>query len=188
MSLVSNLILPPSAFKTRTAPEWFLKELKAIDWRLIVYFNHFRNRWIVDRCTRGITAEDLRGTGQHEHNNECPRTNVLVVRGPNQEYHPLGTDVIEWFRKNDVGAQYKSADDLIKELTAQDVANREKMRLDRKDNTRAWTMDHKRQLLRAYHLMQQHDLEPNEGPNGRFAQGMTAKQILKKYGKKTTVN
>jgi len=161
MSLVSNLVLPRSAFNQRTAPESFVKQLKDIDWRLLVYWNHLRGRWIIDRCTKGITAQDLRGV-RHEHDNECPKTNVLVVRGPNQEYHPLGQDVIDWFRANDKGSEYKSADALIADLTKKDEDNREKMRLERKDNTHHVTLDHKRQLLKMKHLIDQHSLEPNQ--------------------------
>jgi len=162
MSLVSNLILPPSCFHQRTAPEWFLRELKAIDWRLIVYWNHMRERWIVDRCTKGITAADLLGGGQHAHDNECPRTNVLVVRGPQQEYHPLGQDVIDWFRANDVGTKHVSAEHLIIDLTTKEQAESERLRLTRKDNTHHATLDGKRQLLKMKHLIDQHDLEINK--------------------------
>ena len=185
MSLVSNLILPPSVFNQRTAPEWFTKALKDIDWRLMVYFNHMRGRWIIDRCTKGVTAENLGAGLPHEHDNGCPRTNVLVVRGPDNSYHPLGQDVIDWFKANDVGNRYDKAEDLVCDLTAKDDANKEKMRLERKDNTRHHTLDHKRQLLQIKHIIDQHDLEPNEGPNGRFANGgMTGVQMLKKYGKR----
>lgn len=162
MSLSSNLILPRSAFNQRTAPEWFTKALKDIDWRLLVYWNHMRGRWIIDRCTKGVTAENLGAGLPHEHDNGCPRTNVLVVRGPNQEYHPLGQDVIDWFRANDVGSKYDSAEKLVTDLAIKDEANREKMRLDRKDNTHHATLDGKRQLLKMKHLIDQHDLEPNQ--------------------------
>lgn len=161
MSLTSNLILPPSVFQQRTAPEWFTKALKDIDWRLIVYFNHMRGRWIVDRCTKGVTADILNGL-PHTHDNGCPRTNVLVVRGPNQEYHDLGQDVIEWFKANDVGSKYDKAQHLLADLTAKEEANREKMRLDRKDNTHHRTLDHKRQLLKMKALADKHSLDVNQ--------------------------
>lgn len=162
MSLVSNLILPVSNFNQKTAPDWFLKDLKSIDWRLMVYWNHMRERWIVDRCTRGVSAEDLLGDGMHSHSNECPRTNVLVVRGPSGQYHPLGQDVIDWFKANDVGSQHKDAQTLINEYTAKEQAESERLRLLRKDNTHHVTLDHKRQLLEMKSLMDKHDLRPNK--------------------------
>ncbi len=162
MSLTSNLVLPRSAFNQRSAPEWFLKELKSIDWRLMVYWNHLRERWIVDRCIRGITETDIVGGIEHTHDSQCQRTNVLVVRGPNQEYHALGSDVIEWFRKNDVGSKYAKPEHLIGDLTAKQVASDEKMKADRRSNTRHATLDGKRQLLKMRDLAGKHDLEVNK--------------------------
>jgi hypothetical protein len=161
-SLVSNLVLPPSAFSGRPVPEWFAVKLAAIDPALICYYNHLRDRWIIDRCTRGVTAENLRGENKHEHTNDCPRTNVRVVQDAQGNYMPLCQEVLDWFHQHDIGSQFKNQEAYINHLAAKWLADDEKRRADRRSNTRHATLDGKRQLLQAFHLMQQHDLELNQ--------------------------
>lgn len=155
---MSNLIIPHYLANSRTAPEWFKTSLYDIDPSLIVYFNHMRGRWIIDRCTAGGEKH----TANHTHNPSCPTTNVKVVQDEAGDYSPLGTDVLDWLRAHDTWNQTKTADQLVIELRNKDEAYQAKLKEDRRDNTHHRTMDNKRQLLKMKHLMDQHNLEINQ--------------------------
>jgi hypothetical protein len=156
---MSSLFLPNSMRnEARAVPEWFATALRDIDPSLIVYFNHIRQRWILDRCT----AAGEHHVANHQHTPECPRTNVKVIQGEGGEYMPLGTDVLDWLRAHDTWNQHSSADRFIKILSNQDEDYKEKLKAQRRDNTHHRTLDGKRQLLKAFHLIQQHDLVPNK--------------------------
>lgn len=155
---MSNLIIPHHVAQERVIPEWFTTGLRDIDPSLIVYFNHIRGRWIIDRCTAGGEKH----TANHTHNAECPTTNVKVVQEDSGEYMPLCQQVLDWFRANDRWNQTLSTDQLITELRNKDEAYQEKLKADRRDNTRHATQSNKRQLLQMYHLIQQHNLEINQ--------------------------
>lgn len=155
---MSNLIIPRHLAQDRIIPPWFTTGLKGIDPSLIVYWNHLRGRWIIDRCT----AAGEKHTANHTHSPECPTTNVKVVQDEAGDYMPLCQDVLDWFRANDRWNQTASTEQLITELRNKDEAYQAKLKQDRRDNTHHVTMDHKRQLLKMKHLMDQHNLEVNQ--------------------------
>jgi hypothetical protein len=145
-----KLFLPPDV--ERVVPSWFADALRATDPNLMVYFNPQRKRWTIDRCTRG----GVHNAGAHVHTNECPRTNVRVVQDQGQ-YMPLCQAVIDDLRGSDAWAQHGSVSQFMltsDNAAADDVAKR-KRQIDALYSEA--TRDNRRQLLRAYHLFQQHD-------------------------------
>jgi hypothetical protein len=155
---MSNLIIPRHLAQDRAIPDWFTRGLHDIDPSLIVYFNHLRGRWIIDRCTAGGEKH----TANHAHTAQCTTTNVRVVQDEAGEYMPLCPDVLDWLRAHDCWNQTKTAEQLVTELRNKDEAYQEKLKQDRRDNTHHRTMDNKRQLLKMKHLMDQHNLEVNQ--------------------------
>jgi hypothetical protein len=133
-------------------PPWFEAALRETDPNLIVYFNPQRKRWVIDRCTRG----GVHNAGAHLHTNDCPRTNVTVVQDEGQ-YMPLCQAVIDDLRSRDSWAQHSTAEQFA--LSGQNAADEDaSMRKRAIDVLYAeTTRDNRRQLLRAFHLMQQHD-------------------------------
>jgi hypothetical protein len=117
-----------------------------------------RGRWIIDRCTAGGTHH----TSDHQHSNECPRTNVKVIQDEAGEYMPLGQDVLDWLRAHDTWNQHSSSDQFVTILANQHADHLEKLRQARRDNTRHASRDGRRQLGKAFHLIQQHSLELNK--------------------------
>lgn len=145
-----KLFLPKDV--ERVVPPWFTAALRETDPNLIVYFNPMKQRWVIDRCTRG----GLHNAGAHVHTNDCPRTNVTVVQDEGQ-YMPLCQAVIDNLRASDAWSQHRSADQFTRSgenAAAEDKAKREKAIDDLYHET---TKDNRRQLLQAFHLMQQHD-------------------------------
>jgi hypothetical protein len=155
---MSNLFVPAHMMDKRGVPRYFTEGLRAIDPALIVYWNPLRARFVIDRCT----AAGVHHIADHQHTPECPRTNVKIVQDEAGQYRPLARDILQWLREHDTWAQHNSSQDFIAALNKECEEYNEKLRLERKDNTRAHTMDNKRQLLRAYHLFQQHDMKVNQ--------------------------
>lgn len=145
-----NLILPKNL--ERVMPPWFESALRETDPNLICYYNPMRERWVIDRCTRG----GVHNAGQHLHTNECPRTNVTVVQDGGR-YMPLCQRVIDELRATDQWSQSGSVEQFIlsaDNAAAEDEADR-KRKIDAVHHEA--TKDNRRQLMRAFHLMQQHD-------------------------------
>jgi hypothetical protein len=140
----------PQGFE-RSVPDWFSSQLRALDPNLIVYFNAFKKRWIIDRCTRGGAMN----AAAHEHTPECPKTNVIVVQDEGQ-YMPLCDRVLDELRAMDswkfgTVEQYQLHN---ANVLAEDEAKREK-HID--ELYRDASKDNRRQLLKAYDLTQIHD-------------------------------
>lgn len=157
---MARLWLPENmrASSSRVIPEWFANALREIDPSLILFFNPIRGRWIIDRCT----AAGVHHVSDHQHTNECPRTNVKIIQDEAGQYMPLCQDVLDWLRAHDTWNQHSSAEQFITILGNQDAEYQEKLRAARRDNTHHRTMDHKRQLQKAKNLIDQHDLEVNQ--------------------------
>ncbi len=155
---MSQLIIPHHVAQDRHIPEWFSKGLHDIDPSLIVYWNHLRGRWIIDRCT----AAGEKHTANHQHGPECPTTNVKVVQDEAGEYMPLCQDVLDWFREHELWDEATTIDQHLLNLRNKDKAYQAKLKQERRDNTRHATRSNKRQLLQMFHLIQQHDLKVNQ--------------------------
>jgi hypothetical protein len=145
-----NLLLPKDI--EHVVPPWFAAALRETDPNLIVYFNPMRKRWVIDRCTRG----GVHNAGAHLHTNECPRTNVTVVQDEGQ-YMPLCQAVIDDLRSRDAWAQHGSSEQFLK--VSDNAADEDEAARKRAIDViyAETTKDNRRQLMRAFHLMQQHD-------------------------------
>jgi hypothetical protein len=135
----------------RTVPQWFTWGLRETDPNLIVYFNEHKDRWIVDRCTRdGEMRSSL-----HEHNNNCPRTNVLVVEEDEGGYMPLCDAVLDQIRGMDSWnhRNYGNLHAHNVEKSAVEKAKRDKAIKNLYSDA---AVDNKRQLNEAYTLIQRH--------------------------------
>jgi hypothetical protein len=90
----NKVILPRSFYETDYQPDpSFVKRMNNIDKYLLVYWNRFRSRWIIDR----YNCET-----DHTHHPACPRTNVHVVQSDEGGYHPLNDRVLDYLRKGDM--------------------------------------------------------------------------------------
>lgn len=136
----------------RVVPSWFARELRALDPNLIPYFNSQRQRWIIDRCTLGGALN----AAMHEHTPECPKTNVMVVQDEGH-YMPLCERVLDELRSKDSWSQYGSFENYQRHTANEDAADEAKRERQIDNLYHDASADHRRQLLQAYHLTQQHD-------------------------------
>lgn len=154
---MSQLLVPKHIANDRVVPDWFLIALRDIDPSLIVFFNPIRARWVLDRCTLG----GEHGISDHTHSNECPRTNVKIIQSETGEYLPLSNEVLDWLRAHDTWNQHSSVEQFLTILNNQGTEYQEKLRKERREYTHHRTTDNRRQLAKAFHLIQQHDLKIN---------------------------
>jgi hypothetical protein len=144
-----ELLLP--ANMVRLVPEWFSTQLKDTDPNLIVYFNEFKNRWIIDRCSRDGVMFSI----AHKHEPTCPRTNVLVVNDEGH-YMPLCSAVIDTIRAMDTWSndgsleKYKARNSKMEtDYQAQTDKEQRNLYIDA-------GMDNKRQIQQAIDLIDRH--------------------------------
>lgn len=136
----------------RSVPDWFASQLRALDPNLICYFNAHKQRYIIDRCTRG----GVHNAALHTHTPECPKTNVMVVQDEGQ-YMPLCDAVLNGLRGMD-SWNHKTADQFIlhhdNALAADEAKRKEAIDAVFSEASK----DNRRQLLKAYDLTQLHDV------------------------------
>jgi hypothetical protein len=144
------LLLPKNI--ERVVPGWFAAALRETDPNLILYFNPQRQRWIIDRCTRG----GVHNAGAHEHTNACPRTNVRVVEDQGQ-YMPLCQAVLDDLRGSDAWARHTDVHEFLRSNDNAAAEHEAKVKRQIDAIHSEATRDNRRQLMQAYHLMQQHD-------------------------------
>lgn len=148
-----KLILPES-MDAPTIPEYFLRGLKDIDSGLVIYWNRFRNRFVVDRCTR---AEP------HTHGVSCERANVLIVEDDEKQFMMPCQWTLDKIKAMDAWTNYGTLENqrLARENAKADWDAKQKEKT--KEEYRDAMLDDKRQLLRAIDLIQRHDVaRPNK--------------------------
>jgi hypothetical protein len=146
-----NLILPSNV--ERVVPDWFQARLKDTDPNLIVNWNRFHHRWVIDRCSRDGEFSSV----PHTHDASCPRSNVMVVQDDNGHYMPLCDAVIDQIRSKDAWSlgsltKFKAAN------LAKEQAYREAMDKAVRDMYSDAAKDDKRQLNQFVDLMKRHDV------------------------------
>lgn len=137
-------------------PKWFLRQLREIDKGLVIYWNRFRGRFIIDRC---IHANEHIG----ECTVSCERTNVMIVESQEGGYMPPNERVIEKIKSIDAWTKYGAGEaGLMRQRKERENAKAEhdqKQIEDAKDNYKRAMLEDRAQINKARHLIQQHDLE-----------------------------
>lgn len=152
---MSALILPAGV--ERVVPDYFSRGLRALDPNLIVWFNPRKQRWVLDRCTRG----GVRNAALHAHTAECPKTNVMVVQDPDGGYMPLCDAVLDSLRGMDSWS-HGTAEQFILHHENALAENEAKRNADIDSAFDLASKENRRQLLKAYDLIQTHDMRVNQ--------------------------
>ena len=121
-------------------PKWFLARLKDADPALIVYFNPFQRRYVIDRVVPGQV-----------------NTNVMVVQAENGEYMDLSDNVIDRVLSMDAWREFGSYEAFHRHNIQKEVESQSKLEKQVKDSYHEAAVDDKIQLHRAYDLTQRHD-------------------------------
>lgn len=124
-----------------TVPEWFKTRLKDTDPQLVVYFNPFKRRWIIDRRT-----ED----GQ--------TTNVMVCESDTGEPLELSDNIIDRLRSMDAWKKHGTYEAFHRHNINLAAADKEKREAEIRESYHHAALDDKSQLHKAFDLIQRHDV------------------------------
>lgn len=127
-------------------PAWFAEQLGHLDAQLVIYWNPFRERFVIDRRT-----ED----GQ--------TTNVLVVEDPEGGFMMPGDRALDKLRSMDAWSKFGGSDEaaLQRFRREHELAKEEhdaKTAAEIQENWRLGLTDDRVQINKARHLIQQHDV------------------------------
>lgn len=122
-------------------PAWFLRRLKDADPELVVYFNPFKQRWMIDRQIPGQV-----------------NTNVMVVQDDDGSFMPLTDNTIDRILSMDAWKHHGSYEAFHRHNIQKEVESQAKLDADIRENYRLAAIDDKRQLHRAYDLIKTHDV------------------------------
>lgn len=143
-----RLVLPES-MESPTVPESFIRGLRNLDPGLVVYWNRFKNRFVIDRCING---------GDHTHDAGCARTNILICEDDDKMFMMPCQRILDRIEGMDAWEKYGSAE---KQREVRENAKAEwdqKNTAEVKENFRLAAIDDKRQILQALTLIQRHDV------------------------------
>ena len=121
-------------------PSWFLSRLKDADPQLVVYFNPFKQRWMIDRQLPGKV-----------------NTNVMVVQAENGDFMELSDNTIDRLLSMDSWKKHGSYEAFHRHNVQLEVEAKAKIDAEIRENYRLAALDDKIQLHRAYDLIQRHD-------------------------------
>lgn len=127
----------------RSVPDWFKRRLRDIDRALVVYFNPFKSKFVIDRCVKGSDCLS-------ETHVECEKSNVML-------FSHIGEAALEELKGMDAWTKFGTLERQRRDREIQkaewDVKSEAEIR-ELYDNA---AKDDKRQLREAFHLIQQHD-------------------------------
>jgi hypothetical protein len=154
---INRIVLPGQTLEGPAIPESFLLQLRQYDPSLLVAWNQIKKRFVIEQCVQHLSPGP-------EHSHVCNRNFVVMAQDDEGVMLPLGDAVMDKIKAADVSRAGFGPDDLEAFLKSQkkilkaDQENREK-KVD--DAFKHGSRFNKRQLLKAKHLIDQHDLRPN---------------------------
>lgn len=155
---INRIVLPGQPSEGPAIPESFLESLRQYDRSLLVAWNHIRKRFVIEQCTEHYADGNA-------HSHLCRRIFVLMAQDDEGVMLPLGDRVMDKIRAADVSKAGYGPNDLAKFLADQKLVLK-KDHDDREaamaDAVRHGSKLNRRQLLKAIHLMQQHNLTVNQ--------------------------
>jgi len=155
---VNRVVLVGGDSAAPNVPESFRESLRAYDPDLLVSWNPFKRRFVIEQCVRHYAP-----TSEHTH--VCQRLYVCMAQDDDGTMIPLGDRVIEMVKAKDTRRAGYGPQDLARFLRNQrEIIQKDREERERKmgEVIREGSRDNRRQLRKALHLIQQHDLRVNQ--------------------------
>ena len=131
-----------------------MRGLRDIDAGLVIYWNRFKNRFVIDRCIN---------PDPHTHDARCERANVLMVEDEEHGYMTPNDRVLDKIKAMDAWKNYGTLENQRRAREKAKAEHDAKVREDVRENYRLAMIDDKRQISQALDLIQRHDvLRPNK--------------------------
>lgn len=157
---INRIVLPGQTAPDGPAvPDWFRERLRQYDSSLLVSWSRLKRRFVIEQCVRHYP--DPAGN----HTFTCGRVYVLLAQDPEGAMMPLGERVLEMIRERDVEKAGYGPHDLTRFLKDQHLIGEKAAAESEKaqqDVIRYGARHNRRQLLKAVHLIQQHNMTPNK--------------------------
>lgn len=155
---INRIVLPGEQTEAPAIPESFREMLRKYDPDLLISWNTFRKRFVIEQCVQHLS-------GRPEHTHICRRNYVVIVQDGEGSMVPLGEGVIQMIAERDNQRRGYGPQDLARFIRdrreERDSVTRKGYDAGR-DAIKHATRDGRRQLLKAAHLIQQHSLEVNK--------------------------
>lgn len=155
---INRILVPGQTSEAPAIPDGFREKLRRYDPSLCISWNTFRKRFVIEQCIQHNAAGP-------EHTHVCNRIYVCIAQDPDGCMMPLGDRVMNMIAARDVQKAGYGPNDLQRFIADNRAKRREHSeRIDKQMNEtiREATKDGRRQLLKAAHLIQQHNLEVNQ--------------------------
>ncbi len=137
------------ASNTRTVSASFLQRLKDTDSGLVVYFNPFKGKFVIDRCTN----PDI-----HTHGAACPRTHVMFIETPEGNFMEPNDRAIDKLRSMDAWQKFGTAEKMLKAQESAEAEYKETVREEAREGYKEAMLDDKRQIQQAIDLIKRHTM------------------------------
>lgn len=135
-------------------PKWFLDRLRDTDAGLVIYWNRFKRRFVVDRCIN---------MDPHTHSATCERSNVLIVESDEGTYMPPCDRVIDKIRSMDAWTNFKNLENFRLDHENKEAEAKEKRIEEARTGYKETMLDNKRQIQHVIDMVKRHDLaRPNK--------------------------
>lgn len=155
---INRIVLPGQRSQEGPAiPESFRAQLRQYDPDLLVAWNHIKKRFVIEQC--------VQHAGGPEHTHVCGRNFVVLAQDDDGVMLPLGDRVMEKIKAADVTRAGYGPEDLAKFLKDQKAvlaADRKDREQKSRDAVTHGSRFNRRQLLKAKHLIDQHNLTVNQ--------------------------
>lgn len=125
-------------------PGWFRRSLHDIDPALVVYHNPFRNKFVIDRCTRDDAS-------LHDNHLRCPKVNVT-------EFQHIGTKALDDLKASDLWQKHGSIENFRRANTNMEADWKEKNQREQREVYENVARDDKRQIQKIVNEMDSSDM------------------------------
>ena len=146
-------LMLPESMDAPTIPESFIRGLKDIDSGLVIYWNRFKNRFVIDRCIN---------PDPHTHTAQCQRANVLIVEDPEHNFMMPSEFTLDRIKAMDAWTNYGTLENQRRTRENAKADHDAKVKEEIRENYKHAMLDDKPQMLKALHLIQQHDMRLNK--------------------------
>lgn len=143
-------IILPESMDAPTISASFLAGLHNIDPALVIYWNRFKQRFIIDRCIRGSEC--------FSHGPSCERANVLIVETPEGLFMMPSDWTLDRIKAMDAWTNYGTLENQRRTRENAKADWNAKRHEESREAFREAALDNKAQVNEALTLIKRHDL------------------------------
>lgn len=155
---INRIVLPKHTSEGPAIPDSFRRQLRQYDPSLLVAWNEIKKRFVIEQCVKHLSPGP-------EHSHICDRLFVALAQDDEGVMLPLGDKMMDKIKAADVTRAGYGPNDKSRFLADQKkilAADREDRDRKTDDAFKHGSRFNRRQLLKAKHLIDQHNLTVNQ--------------------------